>query len=291
MKIPHLTLIGVGLIGGSLALDLRRAGLAQHIHGIDPDEENLRQAQQRGIIDSAATQCGAADIARTDIAVIAAPVAAAAQIAHDLAAIVGENTVITDVGSTKQNILEVFRREMPAHFPRCVAAHPIAGSEQSGAAAARYGLFVGQKTVLCPHTQQHSGSLKRVRAMWESVGAQVHIMDAAQHDAVFAAVSHLPHLLAYAYMHRIAADPRAGELLSFAASGFRDFTRIAASRPAIWADAALANRDCLLAELAAYRSTLENLHNLLQHNDHAGLAEMFSLACRTRRNWQKDHSS
>lgn len=290
MDIAQLTLIGVGLIGGSLALDLRRAGLVKHIHGIDPDAQNLQYALQNGIIDTAAEQCTTAATARSSIIVIAAPVAATEQIARDLAQKAGTKTLITDVGSTKQSILDIFRRELPDHFPRCVGAHPIAGSDKSGAPAARHGLFIGQKVVLCPHEKQHSGSLNTVKTLWESVGAHIHCMDAARHDRIFAAVSHLPHLLAYAYMHQIAADRHTENLLGFAASGFRDFTRIAAGHPAIWADAALANRDCILKELATYQNTLADLHRLLQQNDHAGLTEMFSRASRARRNWQKDHT-
>ncbi len=284
-----LTLIGVGLIGGSLALDLKRAGKVAHVYGVDIDADNLGSALERHVIDQALPTLNQ-EAANADVVVMATPVAVMPQVMRDLAEKTGKETVITDVGSTKQLTIQAFHDYLPEHLPRCVAAHPIAGSDRSGARAARFGLFEHKKLIVCPHEQQDATALDTVRNMWMTVGAEVHVMDAAAHDDIFAAVSHMPHLLAYAFMHQIAQSDARADLLQFAASGFRDFTRIAASHPDIWADVCLANRDDLLRHLHDFGQELKQLQDLLAANDRAALHDLFAIARAAREEWQDAQS-
>lgn len=284
-----LTLIGVGLIGGSLALDLKRAGKVAHVYGVDIDADNLGSALERHVIDQALPVLNQ-EAANADVVVMATPVAVMPQVMRDLAEKTGKETVITDVGSTKQLTIQAFHDYLPEHLPRCVAAHPIAGSDRSGARAARFGLFEHKKLIVCPHEQQDATALDTVRNMWMTVGAEVHVMDAAAHDDIFAAVSHMPHLLAYAFMHQIAQSDARADLLRFAASGFRDFTRIAASHPDIWADVCLANRDDLLRHLHDFGQELKLLQDLLAANDRAALHDLFAIARAAREEWQDAQS-
>ena len=280
-----LTLIGVGLIGGSLALDLKRLGWAHTVIGIDIQADNLARALERKVIDQAHTALDT-EALQSDIIVIATPVASMAAIAAQIADRLPEHTVITDVGSTKQSTLGIFARHLPRHYAQCVAAHPIAGSDRHGALAAQFGLFEHKKLVLCPHAGQDSGSLNLIEQMWQTVGADIYRMDAAEHDGIFAAVSHLPHLLAYAFVNQIAEHPQSTYYLDFAASGFRDFTRIAASHPDIWADVSLANRDSLLTLLAEQQQQLARLQQYIHDHDHDALRHYFSQAKAVRDDWQ-----
>lgn len=281
-----LTLIGVGLIGGSFALDLKRQGLISHIFGIDIDTENLDRALERNVIDSAMTHINK-EAANADIIMLATPVVCMNEIIANLAPIIGKHTILIDVGSTKQKTLNAFCTHLPHHLPHCVAAHPIAGSERSGALAARFGLFADKKVILCPHPQQNTGSLNTIHQLWQQVGAQVYQMSAQEHDAIFSAVSHLPHLLAYAFMNHIQHHPKTDTLLHFAASGFRDFTRIAGSHPDIWADVCLANSEHLETHLQQYIAELNHLAKTIHQRDRQALHQLFSEAKTLRDQWQE----
>ena len=193
------------------------------------------------------------------------------------------------MGSTKQSALAAFAQHLPQHYPRCVAGHPIAGSDRSGALAARFGLYQGKKLILCPHEQQDSGSLNTVAALWQSIGAQVHQMTAAEHDQIFAAVSHFPHLLAFAYVHQMLDHPQGARYLQFAGSGFRDFTRIAASSPEMWRDIALANRDSLLQLIGEQKQQLEQLERSLKTRNAQELHDYFQAAQQLREEWGETH--
>ncbi|MBP5790002.1 MAG: prephenate dehydrogenase/arogenate dehydrogenase family protein, partial [Neisseriaceae bacterium] len=219
-----VTLIGIGLIGGSLAADLKQH-TALKIYGIDANPEHLHTAKNKGLVDYALPKLND-DAANADIVVIATPVITMQQVMQDLAQKTANTgkTVITDVGSTKQSVIRAFEQYLPKHLPFCVAAHPIAGSDKSGATAANMGLFADKKVVICPHDTQHSGSLKTVENLWQSVKANVVYMSAFDHDRIFASVSHLPHLLSFAFMQQIIQDKQHAQLLDFAATGFRDFT-------------------------------------------------------------------
>lgn len=283
--IRQLTLIGVGLIGGSFALDLKRLGLVRHVAGVDTDAANLERALERRVIDSASCDISAANVGEAELVLIATPVAALAAVCRAAAPLLRADAIVSDVGSTKQSALAAFAEHLPQHLPRCVAAHPIAGSDRHGALAAQFGLYRNKKLVICPHEGQQPAAAGRIAALWQAVGAQVHRMDAAEHDAVFAAVSHLPHLLAFAYVGQIREHPDVQTFLDFAASGFRDFTRIASSHPAVWRDIALANRGFLQQLAAAQRAQLERLETMLQNGDADGLYRYFAAAKQTRDEW------
>ena len=287
VPLRQITLIGVGLIGGSFVLDLKRKGLVAQVVGIDVSADNLARALERKVIDAAFAGIHRDSIANADLVLIATPVATLPAICAQIAPLFGEHTIVSDVGSTKQSALQAFAEHLPQHLPHCVASHPIAGSDRHGALAAQFGLYEGKKLILCPHPAQNETSLHTVESLWQAVGANTFRMAAAEHDAIFAAVSHLPHLLAYAYVHQIATHPDGTLYLDFAASGFRDFTRIASSHPTIWTDITLANRDSLLALLAGHQQQLAQLQSALQDNDAEALYRYFTEAKTTRDDWQK----
>ena len=284
--LKQITLIGVGLIGGSFVLDLKRQGLVEKVVGIDLDADNLARALERKVIDEAFEEINAQSVGGADWVLIATPVATLPHICRQLAPLLSAHTIVSDVGSTKQSALAAFAEHLGAHLPRCVAAHPIAGSDRHGALAAQFGLYQDKKLIICPHAQQDAGALETVETLWQAVGARTYRMSAATHDAIFAAVSHMPHMLAYAYVHQIAEHPDGQTYLDFAASGFRDFTRIASSHPAIWTDICMANKDSLLDLLAGQQQALAYLQNLLQSNDADALYRYFEEAQHTRDDWQ-----
>lgn len=283
----RIVLIGVGLIGGSFVLDLQKKGLVHEVAGVDPDADNLSRALERGVIHSAHTGLSPELLHRTDLVLIASPVSTLSGICARLAPLLETHTLVSDVGSTKQSALAAFAQHLPQHLPRCVAAHPIAGSDRHGALAARFGLFQDKKLILCPHAQQDPAALAHVEALWQAVGARTVHMEAAEHDTVFAAVSHLPHLLAYAYMHQVARSERRDQWLDCAGSGFRDFTRIAASSPQLWADIVLANQADLSVLLHTQQQELQRLQQLLLQQDRAGLLDFFQTAQAAREAWQQ----
>lgn len=284
--LKQITLIGVGLIGGSFVLDLKRQGLVEKVVGIDLDADNLARALERKVIDEAFEEINTQSVGGADWVLIATPVATLPHICRQLAPLLSAHTIVSDVGSTKQSALAAFAEHLGAHLPRCVAAHPIAGSDRHGALAAQFGLYQDKKLIICPHAQQDAGALETVETLWQAVGAHTYRMSAATHDAIFAAVSHMPHMLAYAYVHQIAEHPDGQTYLDFAASGFRDFTRIASSHPAIWTDICIANKDSLLYLLAGQQQALAYLQNLLQSNDADALYRYFEEAQHTRDDWQ-----
>ena len=284
--LKQITLIGVGLIGGSFVLDLKRQGLVEKVVGIDLNADNLARALERKVIDEAFEEINTQSVGGADWVLIATPVATLPHICRQLAPLLSAPTIVSDVGSTKQSALAAFAEHLGAHLPRCVAAHPIAGSDRHGALAAQFGLYQDKKLIICPHAQQDAGALETVETLWQAVGARTYRMSAATHDAIFAAVSHMPHMLAYAYVHQIAEHPDGQTYLDFAASGFRDFTRIASSHPAIWTDICIANKDSLLYLLAGQQQALAYLQNLLQSNDADALYRYFEEAQHTRDDWQ-----
>lgn len=288
--IKNLILIGVGLIGGSFALDLKRAKCVETVIGIDLDSDNLERALERRVIDQAFTEINAQSMADADLIVIATPVATLPHICQQLEPYLASNTIISDVGSTKQSAIQAFKQFLPEHFEHCVAAHPIAGSDRSGALAAQFGLYQNKKLILCPHEQQNSASLECVGQLWEHVGARVFRMNAREHDEIFAAVSHFPHLLAFSYVHQMLEHPNGADYLRFAGSGFRDFTRIAASNPTMWADIMLENQASLLDLIAAQQAQLAYLSDCLQRGDKAALRDYFQAAQQVREDWGDKYS-
>jgi prephenate dehydrogenase len=279
-----VVIFGVGLIGGSFALALRRANAVGEIVGFGRSAATLKQARQFGLIDRIGDDV-AREVRDADLILLATPVAQMTEIFARIAPHLGANTLITDGGSTKADVVEAARQQLGAKIAQFIPAHPVAGAELSGPAAALAELYQGKKVVLTPLPENLPADIARVRAAWEACGALVSELTPERHDEVFAAVSHLPHLLAFTLVHDLAQRDDRDLLLSFAASGFRDFTRIAASSPEMWRDISLANRDALLGEIEQYAAELYKLHQALQQRDAAKLEEIFSLAQKVRSNW------
>jgi len=286
-RIDKLVIVGVGLIGGSFALAQKAAAATGTIVGVGRGRVNLEEAANLGIIDRFALLADdwTSELATTDIVLIAAPVAQYPSIFRAMAPHLGPHTIVTDAGSTKQDVIAAARATLGAALPRFVPAHPIAGTEQSGAAAAFSTLYAERNVVLTPLPETDPLAIATVATAWQNCGATVRTLEAAAHDHVFAAVSHLPHLLAFALVDELAARPDADQLFRFAASGFRDFTRIAASSPEMWRDISLANRDALLGEVAAFRAQLDRVAAMLTASDGAGLEAVFASARNARRAW------
>ncbi|ADE12290.1 prephenate dehydrogenase [Sideroxydans lithotrophicus] len=279
-----VVIFGVGLIGGSFALALRKAGAVGEVVGFGRSATTLQQAKQFGIIDRMGEDV-AHEVADASLVLLATPVAQMADIFMRIAPHLGAHTLVTDGGSTKSDVVVAARTNLKDRIAHFVPAHPIAGAEQSGPAAALEELYQGKKVVLTPLPENSKEAVARVRKAWELCGAMVSELTSQQHDEVFAAVSHLPHLLSFALVHDLAQRDNRDQLLSFAASGFRDFTRIAASSPEMWRDISLANREALLQEVKRYADELYVVYQALQNNDAAKLEEIFSLAREVRSAW------
>lgn len=281
--INRLVIAGVGLIGGSLAAALKQARVVDEIIGLGRRRESLEQAMSLGLIDRIADSPKQA--AQADVVVLAMPVAQTEAVLAALAPNIHDKTTITDAGSTKSDVITAARRALGKNFSRFVPGHPIAGAEKNGPQAARADLFRGRNVVLCPDADTDATALSTVDSMWKSSGAQVSVMPAARHDRIFAAVSHLPHLAAFALVDDLANREEAEDFFRYAASGFRDFTRIAGSSPEMWRDIALANREALLEELSAYLNKLGEIAAALEKGDAAALESIFSRASKARRRW------
>ncbi len=281
--VGKVAIVGVGLIGGSFALALRGAGRVQEFIGVGRSHANLDRALALGVIDGTASLAEA--VRGADLVFLAMPVGATAMVLDAIAPHLGPRTLVTDAGSTKRDVVDAARAALGAHFSRFVPGHPIAGAEQSGVDAARAELFTGKRTVLTPVAETDARACDAVRELWRRCGATVHEMSPGAHDEVFAAVSHLPHLLAYALVHDVATHSMADLLFEYAASGFRDFTRIASSHPEMWRDICMANRSALLAELSRFESVLADARRLLEAQDAAGLERLFDGARRARDGW------
>ena len=280
-RIRRLAVIGVGLVGGSLALGLRRAGATTSIVGYDREGSALERALSLGVIDTAAESASEAT-AGADLVLVAVPVRGMGPVLHDVGLALGPHAVVTDVGSTKGDVVRTARHELRERFPRFVPGHPIAGREVSGVEAASADLFRGARVVLTPESDTSPEACDVVRACWESVGGRVSTLEAAAHDRIFAAVSHLPHLLAFTLVSELASRPDAVELLGFAAGGFRDFTRIAASSPEMWRDVALQNRAALLEEIDRYAARLAVFRDLVERGDGPALQRLMAEARASR---------
>ena len=279
-----VVIFGVGLIGGSFALGLKAAGQVEEVVGFGRSLGSLTQALDLGIIDRVgANPCQ--EVVEADLVLLATPVGQMPEIMARIAPYLGAQTLVTDGGSTKCDVVAAARKHFGDKVACFVPAHPIAGAENSGAAAARADLYREKKVVLTPLPENRILDVARVRSAWEWCGAQVHELQPDEHDRVFAAVSHLPHLLSFALVHDLAVRDSSEQFFTFAASGFRDFTRIAASHPEMWCDICLANRTALLEELDRYRAQLDDLRAALARSDGTALEETFSVARQARRAW------
>ena len=283
-RLKTLAVIGVGLIGGSFAMALRRAGIATRVVAFDRDRAALESAASLGVIDTAADSVTEA-VKGADLIVVAVPVRSAGPVLHDVALAMDADAVVTDVGSTKAEVVDVARGELRERFPRFVPAHPIAGRETSGVESALPELFRGARVVLTPVDETAPDAVDTVRGAWDAVGGRVVLLDAAEHDRIFAAVSHLPHMLSFALVSEIASRSNSADLLGFAAGGFRDFTRIAASSPQMWRDIAMQNREAILAEMDRYAARLAVFRELIERGEASGLERLMTEARTTRTAW------
>jgi prephenate dehydrogenase len=289
--IDKLIIVGCGLIGGSFARALRKANAVKHIVGYDVNQNEMREALRLGVVDEITDDLEAA-AADADFIFIATPVSHIAPILKRVASVINWRCAVTDGGSTKVTLIARARLVMGKSFPNYVPGHPIAGRETSGVASSVADLFDGKNVVLTPvvdHAILNFPAVEAVKAAWAACGAKVVVMSAADHDKIFAAVSHLPHLLAFALVDEIAGRDNADIFFRFAASGFRDFTRIASSSPEMWRDIALQNRAALQVELAAFKAQISELQHLLNQPDAIagpGLHALMSRAQHARKDWQ-----
>lgn len=276
---------GVGLIGGSFALALKSALAGRHdcprIVGMGRTRAPLEQALQRGVIDEIGADWASA-LKGADLVFLGMPVGQMPAVMQALVPHLEPQTIVTDGGSTKSDVVAAARAAFGDRIGQFIPGHPIAGAEKSGVTAAKADLYVGKRVVLTPLPENRPEDLQALRTVWEICGAQVSELAPAEHDRIFAAVSHLPHLLAFALVHDLAERDNADQLFGFAASGFRDFTRIASSHPEMWRDICIANRNALLKEVDAFMVELLKTRVLLASADSAGLEQMFDTA-RTRR--------
>lgn len=284
--IPVLAVIGVGLIGGSAALALRRAGQVGQVLGVGRNAQSLAQAQALGLIDAVATPEQAA--AQADVILLSTPVGGLVAMLAQLRPHLGPDTLLTDAGSTKVEVVQAARAALGDRIGQFVPGHPIAGAERSGPSAADAGLYRDRTVILTPVPENAPAAIAHVRGLWRACGARVLEMDAESHDRVLGSVSHMPHLLAAAYMAQVASADDAALRLSLAGSGFRDFTRIAAGSPEMWRDIFLSNRDALRTELTAVRGVLDQMERAMADGDGAALEEMLLQAAQARRNWRKE---
>ncbi len=275
--IDRLCIIGVGLIGGSLARALRAANVCGEIVGCGRDAGQLERARELGVIDRAEIDPARA-VEGADVVVLAVPVGAMAGVFELIAAHLSPETVLTDAGSTKGSVIAAARRVFGTVPPNFVPGHPIAGTERNGVDASFPELYQGRRVILTPLPESDRAAVEKVAAMWRAAGAVVEEMGVEHHDEVLAATSHLPHLLAYTLVDSLAALDEKAEVFRYAAGGFRDFTRIASSDPHMWHDISLANRDALLTVVAHFRKNLDGLVEAIEKGDSERILALFSRA-------------
>jgi prephenate dehydrogenase len=283
-KIGKLVVIGVGLIGGSFALALKKAKAVKHVVGVGRTKKNLDAALKLGVIDEASRDAREA-VRDADLVFLGTPVGQMPEVMAQIAPALGARTVITDGGSTKQDVIAYARRFLGEHFERFVPSHPIAGTEKSGAAAAFPELFRDRNVILAPQPETRASALKLVRDAWLTTGARIVRLDPQRHDEIFAAVSHLPHVVAFALVSMLAKRADAPTLLGFSGGGLRDTVRIAGSSPEMWRDICVANREALTALLDDYVEELEIARGAIENADGAALARMFERARDARARW------
>ncbi len=280
----QLGLIGCGLMGGSFALALKRAGLVKRVVGYSKSPSTTERARQLGVIDIEAPSALLA-VSGADIVLIAVPVSATESTFKAIKHLVTPNMLIMDVGSTKRDVIDAGRRGLREHIGSFVPAHPIAGKELAGVEHADPDLYAGKQIILTPIERTLTTQLQKAVDVWSALGCRVLKMSPEQHDAAFAAVSHLPHLIAFALMNGIQGQPQGKDYLSLAGPGFRDFTRIAASDPKIWRDIMISNREELLEQSKIFQRTLQAMELMISSGNADALEGLIEQASHTRANW------
>lgn len=275
-----VTIVGVGLIGASLGLALKKAGVVTKVLGVGRSKQNLDQAQKMGAIDGVVDLVKAAK--QSDVIVLCVPVAQMHAAFEVIEPHLEPRTMITDAGSTKGDVILAAKEVLGKKACQFVPAHPIAGGAQHGSAAAKADLFQGKQTIICPLQENSPEDVALITGFWESVGSEVKKIGVVQHDAIYAVVSHLPHILSYALMASVVNSEDADQKLCHVGAGFKDFTRIAASRPEMWRDICLGNRTAILKELDQYLLIVNHLRKLIAENDGAGIEKLFNKASKAR---------
>ncbi|MDL2339406.1 MAG: prephenate dehydrogenase/arogenate dehydrogenase family protein [Pseudomonadota bacterium] len=280
----QLGVIGCGLMGGSFALALRNAGLVKRVVGYSKSPSTTEKARRMGVIDQAAESALMA-VSGSDIVLMAVPVAASEATFRAIRQLIEPGVLLMDVGSTKRDVVDAARRVLKERLPNFVPAHPIAGKEVAGIEHADATLYQGRQVILTPLPQTLPDLIQKATDAWSAVGSQVLRMTPENHDAAFAAISHLPHLLAFAYFNGVAGQPAGRDFLSLAGPGFRDFTRIAASDPTVWRDILLANREELLKQLQSFQQSLAAMEYVMTSGNADALEELIRAASTARGGW------
>ena len=281
----QLGVVGCGLMGGSFALALKRAGLVKHVVGYSKSPSTTELARRMGVIDVAAESALLA-VSGSDIVLLAVPVSATEATMAAIRLVLQAGVLLMDVGSTKRDVVDTARRMLRDNVGCFVPCHPIAGSEQSGVAHADAALYANRQVILTPLTQTRPELIQQATDVWTAIGAQVLRMTPENHDGAFAAVSHLPHLLAFAYFSAINNQPAGRDYLALAGPGFRDFTRIAASDPSIWRDILLANREEVLKQSQRFRFALDSLELAMLAGNGQALEDLIRTPAQARSGWQ-----
>lgn len=281
----QLGVIGCGLMGGSFALALKRAGLVKRVIGYSKSPSTTDRAKKMGVIDDAAESALLA-VSGSDIVLIAVPVAASETTFKAIRHLVEPGVLFMDVGSTKRDVVDAARRVLKERVAHFVPAHPIAGKEAGGVQHADATLYQGRQVILTPLPQNDAALVQKAAEVWSAIGAQVLKMTPENHDAAFAAVSHLPHLLAFAYFSAVSRQPAGEDFLALAGPGFRDFTRIAASDAAVWRDILVANREEILKQSLRFRHTLDAIEHVMRSGNGEALEDLIRQAADARANWQ-----
>ena len=285
----QLGVIGCGLMGGSFALALKRAGLVKRVVGYSKSPSTTEKAKKLGIIDTAAESALLA-VSGSDIVLLAVPVAATEATFKAIRHLIEPGVLLMDVGSTKRDVVDAARRVLKERIASFVPAHPIAGKEAAGISHADATLYSGRQVILTPLPQTSPELLQKATDVWAAIGSHVLRLTPENHDAAFAAVSHLPHLLAYAYFNSVAKQPAGRDYLSLAGPGFRDFTRIAASDPTVWRDILMSNREEMLKQLLRFRHTLDAMEHVVKSGNAEALEDMIRSASEARAGWQMNAS-
>ena len=275
--IEKLVIVGVGLIGGSLSLALKQAGVVGHVVGCGRNLQNLQKGVDIGVIDSFESSIGEA-VKSADMIVLAVPLGAMESVFEQIYVGLSDGAIVTDAGSAKGSVVEAARKTLGERIKQFVPGHPVAGNEKSGVEAGFAGLYQNRRVILTPIEETDPASVQKVDAMWRHCGASIEYLDVEHHDKVLAATSHLPHMLAYAMVNYLSNLNDHDEIFKYAAGGFRDFTRIASSDPVMWRDVCLSNGGALLKLIEGYKDELDMISKAIQENNAGQLLELFGKA-------------